>query len=1246
MGSLLKEMAKAYRQSEREREVYMPQPAPERNFRPVSELQEEVKESRPAPKVWIPESEKKSWQEEAAEFLFTPARRANKQVKETKDFAKSVGKSVTSGASNLSTGMYNFGAKAGDIVLNPILATKDLVTTGKVKNEYNVLTNSDFIKNRNAYNDKFANDASTAMQKYGIAGTVADSLIRSATEMLPSVLGAMATGGGSVAIEATAKMNSIANALKIPKHMIASFISTTGNNYYQARKDGASDNAAALYALTSGYVNTLIESGGVQENIANGATKKAVKNWGEAFWDFTKNNVLSEGKEEVLQNISDKAIRKTVFDKDAPFVSMSDENAVINPKREAESFAVGSLAGGIFGGATGQFNMPKKKAKGEGVTVGDTAQTTPQSPIGDHGTPGCAPWVRRAFPTQGEGFGGQPMTNSEAEAIINDPTRRAEFEEKTGISLSGMTKAEQRAAVKGHQDKIDSKAQEVSKDTKLYNSSEIENKFDNESSIELEKDAEDYAYNEQTVLKDYIDSVNEDVLNGVREVRENTGTGFKRFSLGKVGEKALSRIKAITGKDMSGYTYAINSNGIRHINNRHGENGVHDNTMAKAEDIARVGYVLNNFDSMDILRDEKGNIVYSKEFKGKDNTPSPLYIYSKKINGTYYAAVATAENNYKKMWVVTSYISKNKEDITQVLHGEISALGYTSETVLPSLSSDDIIADNTPGVKGEVSTDFSAEQTTPQSATQTAPLAQGSQGASFEEEVTGGKFVLSDKVDLSHVVGKIDASDKRITDSIVLSHFLAERFGVVTRYIYDKNGRFCGKYDSGAIFINLAKIGNKSSFEVLAHEFGHAFSVINPTKYRELFVMVRNSTSLASRRYVDFRNNVYKKYKALGREYKQDEIDDVAFSELLSECFVETFKNPESLTKICEGDEKLHKNLREVILDLIDKVKKFFAGRKNENIRKIVDDFDVIERKIVEAVNESGYKESFESDGEVRYMFANDKDGNKYWMIEDDKDTFKGITNVKELKKAAYNYILNGEKGNKIVDLIDGKRLEFIRVSAREYVYGEASKTLSTEEYKQKMRMATSIIDLIENASIQYDAPDHKNHKLFPDGFKNYQGRVGIDETIFRYIVRVGKAKNGMIFYDINLEVDGKVPRANRTSLIKSSTPKNSIPNFDKKVKENLEDGSNGADYMPEGGYFDEEEVSGTSGTPSPTEKGTGGDYGWTDATKRNVKDINELVDMEGNVTDTSKIPTKRKLSNTKPKVLSEIDLKSEAKRS
>ncbi|MBQ0125543.1 MAG: hypothetical protein KBS59_04375, partial [Clostridiales bacterium] len=164
-----------------------------------------------------------------------------------------------------------------------------------------------------------------------------------------------------------------------------------------------------------------------------------------------------------------------------------------------------------------------------------------------------------------------------------------------------------------------------------------------------------------------------------------------------------------------------------------------------------------------------------------------------------------------------------------------------------------------------------------------------------------------------------------------------------------------------------------------------------------------------------------------------------------------------------------------------------------------------------------------------KYQVREDKNGNKYWEIENSKDIFKGLSTVTELKKAAFNYILNGYKGGEdITEIIDGKPLEFRRISAREFVYGKQSKELDKTTYKQKMRMSTSVLDLVNNAFINYNSPDNKSHKMFPNGFTNYQGRVGIDNNIFKYIVRVGKTADGNVFYDINLEADGKVPGALR----------------------------------------------------------------------------------------------------------------------
>ena len=117
--------------------------------------------------------------------------------------------------------------------------------------------------------------------------------------------------------------------------------------------------------------------------------------------------------------------------------------------------------------------------------------------------------------------------------------------------------------------------------------------------------------------------------------------------------------------------------------------------------------------------------------------------------------------------------------------------------------------------------------------------------------------------------------------------------------------------------------------------------------------------------------------------------------------------------------------------------------------------------------------------------------------------------------------------------------------------------------YTQKMRLIPSLEDILLHSSVNWNSPDHKNHKLFKEkGFENYRGRVRIDNVIFNTIVRVGKAKFGDIFYDINLEVDSYLPHTNNSaSDINEPTSMNSIPETSEKSnsfsKNSLEKSSN-----------------------------------------------------------------------------------------
>ncbi len=58
-----------------------------------------------------------------------------------------------------------------------------------------------------------------------------------------------------------------------------------------------------------------------------------------------------------------------------------------------------------------------------------------------------------------------------------------------------------------------------------------------------------------------------------------------------------------------------------------------------------------------------------------------------------------------------------------------------------------------------------------------------------------------------------------------------------------------------------------------------------------------------------------------------------------------------------------------------------------------------------------------------------------------------------------------------------------------------------------------------------------RKNNLFKFGYNNYQGKLIIDNNIFSYIVRIGKAMNDNIFYDISLEFIGQKNRTDSKVL-------------------------------------------------------------------------------------------------------------------
>ncbi len=156
------------------------------------------------------------------------------------------------------------------------------------------------------------------------------------------------------------------------------------------------------------------------------------------------------------------------------------------------------------------------------------------------------------------------------------------------------------------------------------------------------------------MVRRYEESTDNDVLDFVNNVLKGEDK-VNYVTVAFLPEKAAEEIEKLTGKKVQGSRVVLDINAIKHIENRHGENGQQDQSMKNAEDIARMGYVIMNYD--EISYDEGTTTGYLDEA----GQPSPMIKMSKRIDGVYYVIEAVNSSKKKRNYVVTAYLSNKKE---------------------------------------------------------------------------------------------------------------------------------------------------------------------------------------------------------------------------------------------------------------------------------------------------------------------------------------------------------------------------------------------------------------------------------------------------------------------------------------------------------------------------------------------------------------------------------------------------------
>lgn len=207
--------------------------------------------------------------------------------------------------------------------------------------------------------------------------------------------------------------------------------------------------------------------------------------------------------------------------------------------------------------------------------------------------------------------------------------------------------------------------------------------------LEKVKRAFDKAYKESSANTRTTYDLSEDV--DLKKYIEDALSGkLPKKSFYKINEVIPERlakdIEEIVGFSVKDFGNEISPNHIIHINDRHGEHGKSDQSMKDISDIARIGYVIENYD-----RVIKGDI--NKEYRNSDGSPSQNIVLQKKLDDNYYYLVeAVPDASKKTLHVVSAYINKN--DTFPEVDNAISPIPDVQNVPQSNVSFDNSIAQN------------------------------------------------------------------------------------------------------------------------------------------------------------------------------------------------------------------------------------------------------------------------------------------------------------------------------------------------------------------------------------------------------------------------------------------------------------------------------------------------------------------------------------------------------------------------
>ena len=612
-------------------------------------------------------------------------------------------------------------------------------------------------------------------------------------------------------------------------------------------------------------------------------------------------------------------------------------------------------------------------------------------------------------------------------------------------------------------------------------------------STAVDDDPEDHTAAEQRVIEEYKAAVDKDLVafyneaKGATEARKNAPA----YELHPVSDRAAGDIQSITGVDPTGFRTLFEQRQANHIHVEHGENGRADQTMADDNDVGRIQYVLDNYDSVEPF----GRTDAYWEPNGKDgNRTAKVVRFSKKVNGTYFIVEAVPDTKARAVYVVSAYM---------LGEGKTQGVGESAKTGATRQPTDTQRSQR----HGRTATDGIAPAPT---------VAQTGEAVKEPTELVRTKQRPNELPDVRLQMAQSDTERSGITagakrediDAAVrISEAIGKKILFYRRATQD--GTFeNGREIDGVLYVNTA--GEKPLRWVVAHELTHTLE--KSGLYPKLQAIIRqrvSNTGGSWEKMKDERRRFYKPEELdseITADYVADHLltDEAAIRDLVKEDRATASRILTWLRKLLKklGSGKAAEKL--FVENAVDLYARALADT-SESRNAWLEDLNAryergeIDEETYDALFERAYQgeeggNAVRLPGEERRSITETDDGKRY--VQADRQVLTG-DDPEQWGKQIEQYI--NEKIRQGEDVLfpteDGHMLALTERSAYKLsdrheakIGREARDLLSDERYGLKGRIATHIDELIQVGRFDGYEPDlmgeHEND-VGEDGF-NY----------------------------------------------------------------------------------------------------------------------------------------------------------------